>query len=390
MIGRPISSIVPLPRGLVLALLLMLSVLGLSGCNQQEGSDSAPAEGPAPSVTVISVERQDVTTEFEFVGRIEAIDHVDIRARVDGFLDERLFEEGEDVAAGDLLFVIEPEPYEASVAEAEANLERAQAAIPLTERALDRAEQLFSRGNISEAALDDAQAATDQAVADVAAREADLERAQINLSYTQIASPIDGRVSREAFSIGNLVGPDSGVLTTVTRLDPIYALFSVSERDIISFNRQQAAGDASLEDIVLGLRLPDDSDLGSEGQIDFVDSQVDATTGTVTIRGVFGNPDRLLLPGQFVTVVVSSRDTEAALTVPQAAIQQDQAGRFVLVVDESNSVEVRRVEVGQQIETDWIIEGGLTEGDLVVTDGIQRIRPGVAVDPVFAAPATEG
>ena len=388
--GRPIFSFVSRPRGPTIGLLLLLAAFGVAACEQEQTADGAPAEAPAPTVTVVTVERRDVTAEFSFVGHIEATDHVDVRARVEGFVEDRLFEEGEDVSAGELLFIIEPEPFEASVMEADANLQRAMAAIPLTQRALGRAEQLFSRGNISEAALDDARAATEQAIADVAAREAELDRALINLSYTRIISPIDGRVSREAFSVGNLVGPDSGVLTTVTRLDPIYALFSVSERDVIAFRRQQAAGDASLEDIVLGLRLPDDTDYGTEGRIDFVDSQVNPTTGTVTVRGVFANADRFLLPGQFVTVVVTDRQSESALTVPQAAIQQDQAGRFVLVVNENSRVEVRRIEVGQQIETDWVVEGGLTEGDRVVTDGIQRIRPGVDVTPVFAAPASEG
>ncbi|NBC31385.1 MAG: efflux RND transporter periplasmic adaptor subunit [Alphaproteobacteria bacterium] len=363
----------------------------LAACDEAPSENGNPAgTATVPTVTVTVVARQPVTESFSFVGRIEAVDHVDIRARVQGFLEQRMFEEGEDVGVGDLLFLIEPEPFEAAVAQAEANLERAQAAIPLTERALARAEQLFSRGNVSEAALDDARAATEQARADVAAAEAELERARIDLSYTRIASPIAGQVSRSVYSVGNLVGPDSGVLTTVTSLDPIYATFSVSERDLVTFRRQRLEGGPDTTDIVLGLRLPDDSAYAQEGLIDYVDTQADPATGTVGVRGVFENPDSLLLPGQFVTVLLRGREPEQVLLVPQSAIQQDQAGRFVLGVDAENQVEVRRVQVSRQVDTAWVVEGGLSEGDLVITGGLQRIRPGVAVEPVFAdTPAGE-
>lgn len=370
---------------------MIISLPVLAACQDQPAGD---AEGrgnqPLPSVAVTAVSRQPVTEAFSFVGRIEAVDHVDIRARVQGFLEQRLFEEGQDVGAGDLLFLIEPEPFEAAVAQAQANLERAEAAIPQTERALARAEQLFSRGNVSEAALDDARAATEQARADVAAAEAELQRVRIDLSYTRIATPLAGQVSRSVYSVGNLVGPDSGVLTTVTRLDPIYVTFSVSERDVVTFRRQQTEGGPDTADLVLGLRLPDDSDYGDEGRIDYVDTQVDPATGTLAVRGVFDNPDRLLLPGQFVTVLLRGREPEQVLLVPQAAIQQDQAGHFVLGVDADNQVAVRRVTVGRQVDTAWVVEGGLTEGDLVITEGLQRIRPGVAVEPVLASqPAAE-
>lgn len=378
-------------RRVALVIVLIASLQALVACQDQPAEDAEGAGNrPPPNVAVTAVSRQAVTESFSFVGRIEAVDHVDIRARVQGFLEQRLFAEGQDVGAGELLFLIEPEPFEAAMAQAQANLERAQAAIPLTERALARAEQLFSRGNVSEAALDDARAATEQARADVAAAEAELQRVRIDLSYTRIATPLAGQVSRSVYSVGNLVGPDSGVLTTVTRLDPIHVIFSVSERDLVTFRRQQMEGGADTANIVLGLRLPDDSDYEHEGRIDYIDTQVDAATGTVAVRGVFDNPDRLLLPGQFVTVLLRGREPEQVLLVPQAAIQQDQAGHFVLGVDADNQVAVRRVTVGRQVDTAWVVEGGLTEGDLVITEGLQRIRPGVAVEPVLASqPAAE-
>ena len=367
----------------------LLAASAVSGC-QEESPQAGPSAAPPPAVTVVPVTRQAVIEAVDFVGRVEAIDHVDLRARVTGFLIERAFEEGEDVAEGDLLFVIEPEPYEAAAARARAELQRAEAMVPQTQNALTRAQELFGRGNVSEAALDQAVADAAQANADVAAQEAALVEAELNLGYTRITSPLVGRTSRTAYSEGNLVGPDSGVLASVTSMDPIYVTFNVSERDLIQFQRDAQAGNIQIEDIVLNLRLPDDSAYDQEGRIDYVAPAVDPNTGTVSIRGVFPNPDRLLLPGQFVTVVASGREPAQVLVVPQAAVQQDQAGAFVLTVADDNTVLATRVATGRQEGTGWIIEGGLNEGDLVIVQGLQRVRPGIVVTPTTAADAAGG
>ena len=375
----------------LLGCVLALSLIVLAACDQQDQTGAAEA-APPPGVTVTPVMQQEIVESVEFLGRVAAIDHVDLRARVQGFLRERPFTEGEEVAVDELLFVIEPEPYEAAVTQARANLERAEAAVPQTERALDRARQLAERGNISESALDDAIAAAQQARAEVLAREAELDQAQINLSYTEITAPIAGRISRTAFTVGNLVGPDSGVLASITALDPIYVNFSVSERELVEFRKQQLAGEAlEAPDIVLQVRLPDDTLYDHTGVINFVDSRADPNTGTVPVRGEFPNPNRLLLPGGFVTVSASGAEPTLALTVPQAAIQEDQAGRFVLMVGADNQVQIRRIEIGSQQGPDWVVRSGLEEGDMVIVQGLQRVRPGMAVNPTVQTPAeTEG
>ncbi len=371
---------------------LLLLAAALAGC--EEGADQAAAQAQpevSPTVTVAPVVRREVEESLSFVGRVEAVDEVELRARIPGFLRERAFVEGQDVEVGDLLFRIEPEPYEAAVALAEANLESARARIPETARALERAEQLLSRGNISEASVDEARAAALQAEAAVRAREAELQQARINLSYTEIAAPIDGRMGRSAFTVGNLIGPDSGVLAELIALDPIYVTFAVSEGDVIEFRRQRLAGTSpAVADVVLELSLPDGSSYEETGGIDFIDSRVDPATGTVPVRGVFPNNDRLLQPGAFVTVGVGTTTPTIAMTVPQAAVQQDQGGRFVLVVGEDNQVETRRIETGSKQGTDWVVQSGLDEGDMVIVEGLQRIRPGVAVNPVPTAATAEG
>jgi len=376
------------PTGAAVLLAAALA-LPLAACDSEDGSQ-ATAAAPPPAVTVVPVTREPVTEQVEFVGRVEATDHVDLRARVTGFLTERAFEEGDDVAAGDLLFLIEPDPYEAAVAQAQAALQRAQAGVPQTQNALRRAEQLFQRGNISEAAVDDAVAAAAQAEADVAAAEAALRQAELNLGYTRITTPLAGRTSRAAFSVGNLVGPDSGVLASVTSMDPIYVMFSLSERDLIEFRRNLRDGGQQVGDVVLRLRLPDNSAYDHGGRINYTSPRIDPNTGTVPIRGVFPNPDSLLQPGLFVTVIASGSDPELVLTVPQSAVQQDQAGAFVLVVDENDTVQIRRVTTGRQEGASWVIQGGLDEGDLVIVQGLQRVRPGIVVNPTVQAQAAEG
>jgi membrane fusion protein (multidrug efflux system) len=376
-------------RRILALMVVLLAALALAGCEDEAGQAGAAAP-PPPAVSVVPVARTAVTQAEEFVGRVEAVEHVDLRARVQGYLNERAFVEGEEVAAGDLLFVIEPDPFEAAVARARASMQAAQAMVPQTQNALERAEQLFQRGNIAESSLDEAIAAAAQAEAEVDVAEAVLREAEINLGYTRIRSPIDGRTGRAAFTEGNLVGPDSGVLASVTSMDPIHVNFNISERDLIEFRQSRQAGGLAVDQVVLRLRMPNDLAYAHDGRIDFVAPGVDPNTGTVPIRGVFPNPERLLLPGGFVTVIASAGDPSMALTVPQAAVQQDQAGPFVLMVGEENRVESRRVTIAGQQEADWVIEGGVDEGDLVIVQGLQRVRPGIVVDPVIADTSVEG
>ena len=364
--------------------------LSLAACDEPQPAAQASTAQP-PAVVVQPVERREIVEAFEVLGRVAAIDRVDLRARVEGELIERRFTEGRDVEQGDVLFVIDPASFQAGVELAEANLASARAALIEAEPALARAEALIARGNVAEATLDEARAAALQAEASIQARQADLAIAEIELGYTEITAPISGRIGRTEYSQGNLIGPNSNVLATITSLDPINVLFAISDRDIVTMRQRavenQLEFDAS--EILVRLRLSNNSIFDQQGQIDFVASEVDPATGLVEIRVEFPNPHDVLLPDQFVTVLLSGPEPENRLVVPQSAIQADQQGQYVLVVDADNLVQVNRVTTGTRDGTDWVIEGGLEEGELIIVEGLQRVRPGVEVTPT-PAPATAG
>ncbi len=339
---------------------------------------------------VINVQRQEVQEQVEFVGRVQAIERVELRARIEGFLERRNFREGEFVEAGTLMFEIEPDTFAAEVEMARAGVAAAEARKVEADANLDRALQLIERGNIAERSVDEAQAAAQTTEAEVLARTAELRQAEINLSYTEIRTPIAGRVSRETFSAGNLVSPESGPLATVTSLDPISVIFSVSEADLIDAElaRQQRGEEVDLRDrsdsnIVPRIALPDGTLYEHPGRIDFLGAEVDPATGTVPIRAVFPNPNSLLLHGQFATIVLTSAETQNKIVIPVAAVQEDQVGPFVLVLNEDKAAEIRRIERGQTQEINLIVEQGLEEGEVVVVEGLQKIRPGVPVTPIF-------
>ncbi|MCU0894177.1 MAG: efflux RND transporter periplasmic adaptor subunit [Rhodospirillales bacterium] len=372
------------PRAALAGILLAALAL-LAGCDGQ--SQTPPPQPPPPGVTVAPVTRAEINPVFEVVGQTEAVDEVDLRARVQGFLVERAFDEGDDVRQGALLFAIEKAPYEAALAAAAASVDQAEAAVARTKKDLERARILFSRGNVSEKTLDDAVAAERDARAQVAAAEARQREARLNLGYTDIYAPIDGRIGRAAYSVGNLVGPDSDVLATLVKLDPIYAVFNVSERLYLSYKqgaaaRAEAATGAQAGPPVPRLRLANNHDYPHAGQIAFVDNRVDPMTGTIAVRAIFPNPEKLLVPGIFVTVRLSDREPEPALLIPQAAVQEDQAGRFVLVAKPDNTAEVRRIATGERSGVSWQVTDGLSEGELVIYEGIQKVRPGSPISPV--------
>ena len=259
-----------------------------------------------------------------------------------GFLQQRRFEEGADVAAGDLLFVLEKDPYQAVVAQRQAELASAQANKANTAAQLARGEELVKNGNIPHSEVDLRRAADQMAEASIQEAQAALEQAQINLGYTDIHAPIAGRIGRAELSVGNLVGPDSGVLATIVSQDPIYVTFPVSQRQLLEYRREH--GDAGPP--VVRVTLPDGTLYDQPGQLDFLDVQVDPGTDTVTVRAELPNPERMLVDGQFVGVRVEAGEPEPVLAVPQAALQVDQAGPYVLVVGDDDKVEARRVTLG--------------------------------------------
>ena len=368
------------PAAILLALLL-------SGCD--DGKKAAATASAEPvAVVVAPVTRKDVTPSSTFVGRVEAIESVTLVARVEGFLESRNFVEGKHVKSGELLFQIERAPYEAAVKGRKADLMSAEATLKNARAELERAQALAQRGNISKANLDSAQAEASRAEAAKLQAEAALKQSEIDLGYTRIDAPISGRIGRANVSIGNVVGPSSGALAELINLDPIYVRFHLSDRDLLEHRRLVLAGKG--QKATPYLRLDDGSRYEHEGRFVFVDNRVDPKTDTIAVRAEFPNPDKLLLPDQFVTVLVERSNPISALVVPQAAIQEDQTGRFVLVVDADNRVQVRQVTLGDQEGTDWIVKSGLDGGERIIVQGLQKVRPGVTVRPVAASTMPAG
>jgi membrane fusion protein, multidrug efflux system len=356
-------------------LLMPLAVLvfeaPLAACDQAAEAP-AHAGSPPPAVTVLTLRPTEVTPGFSFNGRVVAVDEVQLRARVTGFLEQRLFEEGADVDTGDLLFVIEQAPYRAVVEQRRAELASAEANRANTAVQLQRGEELVKNRNIPQAEVDQRRAADEMAAAQILQAQAALKQAQLNLGYTEIRAPIAGRISRADFSSGNLVGPNNGVLATIVSQDPIYVTFPVSQRQLLAHRGERG-------EPVVRVTLPDGTLYEHPGKLNFLDVQVDPGTDTLTVRAELPNPDRILIDGQFVGVRVERGEPERVLAVPQAAIQVDQAGAYALVVGNNDRVEERRIRLGIQEGIQVVVEDGLNEGDRVIVEGIQKVRPGMAV-----------
>jgi len=389
--GRPRAAqrSLKLLRTPVRALAMLLSVLALAGCGR------APEQaGPQPpAVGVIAVGEEKVNPFYEFVGKTRAADTVALRARVTGFLEERGFDEGGVVEAGQVLFRIEPDQYRATLAQAEAALAAAEASLNRARVDVARYRELAKAKNVSQQKVDEAEAEVLVQEAAVETAKADVEKARLNLGYTEIKAPIAGRIDVAAVDVGNLVGPESGVLATINRMDPIQATFSIAETgylDLAKANRaaaQNGAAERGPAHIPL-IRLPDGTLYEHEGRFDFVDNKVDEATGTVLIRAEFPNPDRLLLPGQFVTVVIERAEAVDAVMIPQAAVLTDQGGSYVLLVNGEDRVESRRIRTGQRFGPNLVVKEGLKAGERIILYGIQKVRPGIQVVPEMTeAPA---
>lgn len=369
---------------------LVAASLALSGCDETPKDDAA---APPPSVTVATAFNQEVRASAEFIGKVEAIDSVDLIARVDGFLEKKAVEDGATVKAGDLLFQIEKDQYAASLAASKADLAKANADLKLKEADLLRETQLFEKGHVSRAKFEASEAARDQAASAVGAAEAAIKQAELQLKYTDISAQFDGRIGRTEYSVGDVVGPGSKPLARLVRTAPVYVAFSISEQDLV--RAIERTGD-SVRDLLtrsdapaLSVILPTGQLLDEEGKVVFVDNQVDPRTGTIAVRGQFDNASDLLIDGQFVTVVIKAAKAVNRLMVPQAALQRDQKGDFVLVINDQQMVEQRHIETGKQVETAWTVEDGLQEGERVIVQGLQKVRPGVPVNAVLEGKPVE-
>jgi membrane fusion protein (multidrug efflux system) len=350
----------------------------------------APAKN-VPSVIVAAAVRKELTPTLTFTGRVEAIEKVELRARVDGYLEKRLFTEGGEVKSGDLLFVIEKAPYQAQLEQIQASIEAAEAELRLAKLDLDRKSELLRKQVVAQAQVDDVRAKHDEARALLLRQKASATQATLNLGYTDVMAPFAGQIGRSAYSVGNYVGPSSGTLATLVSRDPMHVSFPVSQREVLTLRKKAEESGADLKSVKVKLLLADGSAYPQVGTLDFVDVKMSQETDTVQVRGVFANPNRHLIDGQLVTVRVELATGETAIFVPQQALQLDQAGAFVLVVDHEKRVKVRRVTMGEGREGEQQIKSGLEEGDRVIIEGIQKVRPDQVVEiaSVRGAEATQ-
>ena len=363
-----------------------ICLLGLLGCPQK----NTFVQPPPPEVSVKQPERRTVTHYLEVPGRTDAKDTIEIRARVSGYLRSIDFVDGQIVTEGQRLFLIEPEPYQAAVDAARANLSSARAARDIAQTNYDRRVQAYETKAVSEIDVLTAKANLDSAEADVLFAESSLTRAEIDLSYTENLAPATGRIARKLVSEGNLVdGAQATLLTTLVVQDPIYVYFNVSERVLASKLALLASldpADAEDADIrELGLELADGTQYPEKGAIDYLDNRADATTGTIQVRARFPNAEGGLLPGLYGKVLIPSTIEEAIL-VPDLCIQRDIGGSFVLVLNDEDVVEARYVELGPKVGAERVIESGLKGDERVVVNGLQRARSGIKVTATTQAP----
>jgi membrane fusion protein, multidrug efflux system len=340
---------------------------------------AAEAQAPPPAVGVRAAEIRGVARSYEFIGRIGAINTVQLRARVEGFLDKILFTEGQDVKEGELLYQIEKAPYQAQVDQAKAKLASDQAQVINAELQYNRSVQLVRDKFTPQSTLDQNKATMDSARAAVMQDEAALKLAEVNLDYTDIRAPVDGRIGRTAYTRGNLVNAASGVLATIVSQDPIYAIFPVAQRQLEEIRAERHQENGKTIKIEILVKLVTGKEYPHPGVWNFTDPQVNQQTDTLIMRATLPNPERQLVDGQFVTVVVKERNDQPRLVVPQAAVQLDQAGSYVLLVNPDNKVEMRRITTGPPDGTDVVVTEGLKQGEPVIVDGIQKVRVGQAV-----------
>jgi membrane fusion protein (multidrug efflux system) len=372
--------------------LALASLLLSAGCaDERQGADPTASKAPPPSVIAVAAEIKPIESQLDFVGRVVAINRVELRARVQGFLKERSFEEGQPVVAGDVLFQIEPDQYEAVVEQRKADVAKAVADAENADAQFRRGQELIKSNNIAKSRVDELKAAAAIAEAGIAQAQAALNAAELDLGYTRIVAPVAGRVGRASYTVGNLVGPNSGPLATIVSRDPIYVDFPLTQRQLLEARRDLQDKGHDPAGVVVKVRLPDASLYEHTGKINFVDVTTDPGTDSVTLRAQFPNPDGVLVDGQYVGVALQSGEPESAIVVPQSALQIDQQGVFVLIVDADNKAQVRRVEVGEIQGIVIRVTAGLKAGELVITQGVQKVRPGqvVSATPPPATPPPE-
>jgi membrane fusion protein (multidrug efflux system) len=357
--------------------------LVLASCAKEK----APVAPPAPEVPVVTVTEKDTPLDFELVAQLRGFEDVEIRARVEGYLETIDYAEGSTVQKGKLLFTIDDQQYIAALAQAQATLASAQTQFDKGDLDVKRFTPLAAERAVSQAELDNAISARKAGAAQVEAGKANLEKARLNLSYTRISSPITGLAGKAEHKVGDLVGKgEPTLLTTVSSIDPIRVSVAIPEADYLRFARSIDAGQAARSKTPPVLILSDGTQHPYPGKVLFVDRAVDPTTGTLRVDLAFPNPQKTLRPGLYGKVKAESEVVKNALLVPQRAVQELQGTYTVVVVGPGDKIETRKVKPGQKVGSSWIIEDGLKSGDRVVVEGFQRLRDGMAVVPKAATP----
>jgi RND family efflux transporter MFP subunit len=360
-----------------------LILLFITGC----GSGGAPSAAPPPEVSVAQVLQRPVKDWDEFTGRLQAVETVEIRPRVSGYIDQVAFTEGKVVKRGDLLFIIDPRPYKADYDRAAADVKRFKTTLELARIEQKRVQHLKDSGAVSQEEVDERDSTVAQGEANVAGAEASLESAALNMSFTRVISPIDGRVSRAEVTKGNLVtgGINGGTfLTSVVSLDPIYLYFEGDEATYLRYIALARSGERpSSRDAPNPVRvgLANEEGFPHEGTMDFVDNQVNSQTGTIRARAVLPNKDGLYIPGLFARVQLLGSSEYTAVLIDDRAVNTDQSQKYVLLLAAGNKIEYRRVKLGRVIDGLRIVREGLKPGDVIVVNGAQRVHPGIVVTP---------
>ncbi|MGB9118937.1 efflux RND transporter periplasmic adaptor subunit [Bradyrhizobium sp.] len=366
-------------RKFVFMLLMLWGIPSLANAQSAQPAVAIP-------VGVVAAERKSVTKSQDFVGRVEAVERVEVKARITGYLDKVTFKEGDLIKEGTPLYSIEKGLFEAAVGQAEGALEKDKAAKTLSEIQLQRAEELFAKGSGTQVARDQALAADETARGSLLIDEANLQTARINLGYTEIVSPIAGKVGRTSITKGNVVSPQTGPLTVIVSQDPMYVTFPVSQREFL--RAQQSGKNVDVTGFKVSLLFADGSPYKHAGKINFIDVTVDRSTDTVLARASFPNPDFALIDGQLVRVGLEGGAPEEKIVVPQAALISDQEGVYVFVASDGKAA-VRRIKPGAAVGSGVVAEQGLTAGEQVIVEGIQGLRPGVAVRPTLLPPTPD-
>lgn len=382
MVDAGVASVMHAVIKICRLVILPVTLFGIAACSQkQNAAQQAP---PPPEVTVIKVATSSVTLVEDYAAQTEAVESVEIRARVNGILERQAFKDGAEVKKGDLLFVIDQKPYSAVLAQAKANVQQARAAHLNSRQTLSRFKQLIASYTVTQQALDAAVAREQADAASVLAGEAQVQQAQLNLDYTTIRSPRDGMVSRALVKPGSLVVASNTLLTTLYSQDPIYVGFTISEQKLAELQKQYNLRDINTSP-EFKLKLIDGSDYKYSGKLNFVDAAVDPRNGTLPVRVVVPNPGGALRPGQFMRVIVPGKENPNAILVPQKAVQEIQGKRSVYVVGPDNKVTSRDITANKRFGNNWVVEQGLKPNETVIVEGIAKVQPGAVVKAVPAS-----